>query len=73
MSFEDYDKLHIYCSVYFASFGKGHWKFSVSWYNAEGEITSSNFGEAPSRPEANKNVLELAELIKDRNYNHAPK
>ena len=38
MTFEDYDKLNIHCSVYFADFGLPGmwWKYGVDWYNKEG-------------------------------------
>lgn len=68
MTFEDYDKINIFCSVYFAAFGLGYWKYKVSWCNARGEIESSNFGEAGTREQANEAVLELAKNIYERGY-----
>lgn len=75
MTFEDYDKLNIHCSVYFADFGLPGmwWKYGVSWYNEKGRIVKSNIGSAYTREEANSAVLEIAKHIHEHGYSHEPK
>lgn len=75
MTFEDYDKIHIHCSVYFAGFGvQGQWwHYGVDWYNKEGRFTKGNVGSAYTRAEANQKVLEIAKQIHEQGYSHEPK
>jgi len=75
MTFEDYDKLNIHCSVYFADFGLPGmwWKYGVDWYNKEGRLVKGNVGSAYTREEANNAVLKVAKHIHEEGYSHEPK
>lgn len=75
MTFEDYDKLNIHCSVYFADFGfPGRWwKYKVDWYGKDGRMISGNVGDAATRQEANEEVLKLAKYIHENGYANEPK
>lgn len=75
MTFEDYDKLNIHCSVYFADFGFPGmwWKYGVSWYDEQRRLVKGNIGSASSREEANRKVLDIARQIHERGYTHEPK
>ena len=75
MTFEDYDKLNIHCSVYFADFGFPGmwWKYGVSWYNKEGRLVKGNVGSAYTRADANVAALKIAEHIHKHGYNQEPK